>query len=184
MPSPLRIAIAALSLANASIGSAEEPTPPLIFGASASVVPTASGTFDRGGVGLWLRIDRERLRIEPSVSFSMRSSELGGVTTTTRDSVDVGVALLREITHGERSTIHAGGTVGVSAVRSVWNGSGLWTASARVAAAMRGEYFLAPVFSLGVSADVGFSGSGVGGWSQRSFRLQTSGALLASYHFR
>src|SRR5512143_2465771 len=106
MPNPLRIAIAALSLAAASIGSADEPTPPLVFGASASVVPTATGTFDRGGVGLWLRIDRERLRIEPSVSFSMRSSELGGVTTTTRDSVDAGAAFLREITRGERSTIH------------------------------------------------------------------------------
>jgi hypothetical protein len=169
MKTALRALAVGCALAGATTAHAQSQAqrPTLGFGVRTQIVSASTARLASRGLAISFALPRGRLRVEPEVGFawSDRGWPAGGDglitvdTTWTSRTFTVGSGVFYELARAESIGAYAGGRLTLDFAeqsRILGSGSG-WATGGTLAAVLGGEYFLAPLVSLGLEAQAGFS---------------------------
>lgn len=195
MKTALRALAAACALAGATTTHADtqEQRPTLGFGVRTQLVSASTDRLDNQGLAISFALARGRLRIEPELGFAWSDRAwlsggdglIIGDTTWVSKTITVGSGVFYELARAETIAAYAGGRLTLDfAEQSRVFGSGGWATGGTLAAVLGGEYFLAPLVSLGLEAQAGVSVVSNKDTSSRgdSRSAETAGLLLLRFY--
>lgn len=154
------------ALAGATTAQAGDRRPTLGFGIRTRIVSASTDRLDSRGLGISFALLRGQLRLEPEVGFAWSDRALlagdglfTGDSTWVSRTFTVGTGAFYELARGETIVAYAGGrlTLDFAEQTRILGSSSDWATGGTLAAVLGGEYFLAPLASVGLEAQVGVS---------------------------
>jgi hypothetical protein len=180
--------VAAAALFASATGAAAQSAGPMErpahgFGLSTGLVASSSGRLDTQGLGVSLAILRDRLRIEPGLSFTIIDEDSATTLGYKKRTFSFGGGLFYELDRTERSSIYTGGRLSLTFSDQWLSGNTTgWTKGQDVGVVLGGEYFPAPLVSVGLEASVGLLAEQPPG-GRDLYVLSTRGLLILRFYF-
>jgi hypothetical protein len=175
----LVVALAALALASPALAQESRPS----FGIGVSVSPLGPSTvLPTTEVYLALQL-APQLRIEPSIGILTRDEPAGGNDTS---DITVGVGVLFTQRVAPAADVYVGGRLKLnpaSLEEDVVGGADDSGTDLVLAAAVGGEYYLAPRFSLGAEGQLGFYDTNDASANGDASGVFTNGLAFVRFYF-
>ncbi len=174
--------LAAVALIGAATGAvAQEDRPTLGFGFGSVLGSSSGDPVDTTNASAVLVIGLGKLRIEPELGFVANRIRWGDAERN-QTSILVGAGALWELARTPRTSVYAGGRLGLMyASDTIFDGSRFGESGALVLA---GEYYPAPLVGLGAEARAGFQAppSPIGAYHE--VIAMTSGVVFVRFYLR